>query len=382
MPMSLPPIRITEVKVHRLSAPLSQRFGYSLAWFDRRAATLVEVSTDAGLTGWGDGGWGGDLLLRNPGLVIGRSPFEAEAIYDALRPPPQLQSRSGPQTCGGLDTALWDIAGQALGMPVSQLFGRRVRDRVQPYCTALYRKDWPDVPAALAAEALGWIAQGFRVLKMKVGYGPESDYANVRAVREAIGGGIGLGIDANCAYDAVTAIALARRLEPLNIAWFEEPVLADNLEGYSRLRAATAIPLAGGETFPADRLIADYIQPRLVDILQPEIEIIGLTGARRLSHLCWLNHIRVVPHNWGTAVRTAAILHWMAAVPPVTEALAAPPALFEFDRTESPFRDAVIQDPPRLDPGGFVPVPAGPGLGIRVIPEAVEQFRVELTRIL
>ena len=375
------PIRVTEVKIHHVSAPLRERFGYSLAWFDRRAATLVEVSTDAGLTGWGDGGWGGDLLVRNPSLVIGRSPFETEAIYDSLRPPPHLQSRPGSQTCGGLDTALWDIAGQALGMPVSQLFGRRVRDRVQPYCTALYRKDSPDVSAALAAEALEWVAQGFRILKMKVGYGPELDYANVRAVREAIGPGIGLGIDANCAYDAATAIALARRLEPLNIAWFEEPVLADHLEGYSRLRAATSIPLAGGETFPADRLIADYIQPRLVDILQPEIEIIGLTGARRLTHLCWLNHIRLVPHNWGTAVRTAAILHWMASVPPVTEALAAPPALFEFDRTESPYRDAVVEHPPRLDAEGFVAVPSGPGLGIRVIPEAVEQFRVDLTRI-
>jgi D-galactarolactone cycloisomerase len=376
--MAYPAIRITEVKVHRLSAPLGERFGYSLAWVDRRVATLVEVSTDAGLTGWGDGGFGGGLLAANPSLVIGRSPFEAAAIYDALRLPPRLQSRPGPQTCGGLDTALWDLAGQALGLPVSALFGRRCRDRVQPYCTALYRKDAADLPRALAAEALEWKAQGFRILKMKVGLGPALDYANVRAVREAIGGETALGIDANCAYDAATAAALARRLEPFDIAWFEEPLLADNFEGYARLRAATAIPLAGGETFPADRLITEYIQPRLVDILQPEIEIIGLTGALRLSHLCWLNHMRLVPHNWGTAVRTAAILHWMAAVPAVTEAIAAPPALFEFDRTESPFRDAVVEDPPRLDSDGLVAVPGGPGLGIRVIPEAVARFREEL----
>ncbi|MFN0101462.1 MAG: mandelate racemase/muconate lactonizing enzyme family protein [Bryobacteraceae bacterium] len=379
--MPFPSIRITEVRIHTLDAPLRERFGWSLNWTSRRTATLVEVRTDAGLTGWGDGFFGGDALLAHPERVIGRSPFEAEAIYDSLRPAAAKQARATGPVCGGLDTALWDLMGKALGEPVSRLFGQVWRDRVEPYCTALYRKDWPDLARGLADEALDWKRRGFRTVKMKVGYGPAVDVRNVAAVREAIGPEIGLAVDANCAYDAATAIALGRRLEPFDLAWFEEPVLADNFAGYRRMREALRIPLAGGETFDVDRLSRDYVQPRLVDIVQPEVEIIGLTGARRLMHSCWLNDIRVVPHNWGTAVRTAAILHWMATCAPITEALAAPPPMFELDQTESPFRDAVIVEKIGLGADGMVAVPTGAGLGVTVIPEAVEQYRTDFTRV-
>lgn len=371
-----PRLRVAEIRLHKLAAPFSEPFGWSLNWATQRNHTLVEVITDAGLTGWGDGG-SYDELRRHPELVLGRSPFEMEAIFEELRTPPYLQSRPGPQWSGGLDVALWDIAGQALGVPVSQLLGRRYRDRIEPYCTALYRKNWPNLEEGLAEEALGWKALGFRTLKMKVGFGPDTDVSIVAAVRAAIGD-MGLAVDANCAYDASTALALGRRLEAFNLRWWEEPLLADDLAGYARLKSQLAIPLASGETLPLDRLITDYIQPRLVDILQPEIEYVGLTGGRRLSHLCWLNHLRLVPHNWGTAIRTAAILHWMSTVPPVTEAIATPPPLFELDCTENPIRNAIVRHPFRVDPvDGCIPVPTGPGLGIEVIPEAVREFSVE-----
>ncbi len=94
--------------------------------------------------------------------------------------------------------------------------------------------------------------------------------------------------------------------------------------------------------------------------------------------MAWLNQIRIVPHNWGTAVRTVAILHWMATAPPITEALSAPPALFEFDRTEHPFRDEVVEDKPRLHSDGCVPLPLGPGLGVTINTDAVERFREDL----
>lgn len=379
--MSTPRIRITGVRIHKLEAKLSRRIGWSLGWTDRRTATLVEVSTDAGLTGWGDGHFGGDTLLRSPELVIGRSPFEVEAIYEDLRPPGGPQARRGSPVCGGLDTALWDLAGQALGLPVSRLLGGPRRQAVDAYCTALYRQDWNDLAEGLAAEARAWRRLGHRVLKMKIGYGPETDVRLVRAVREAVGGDAGLAVDANCAYDAATALALGRRLEPFDLLWWEEPLLADDWEGYARLRASLRIPLAGGETLAVDELLRHYVQPRLVDILQPEIEIIGLTGARRLTPLCWLNRIRLMPHNWGTALRTAAILHWMSAVPPVTEALASPPLMFELDRTEHPFRDAVIAERLDIDAQGRLAVPDRPGLGVTVLPEAVARFRKELIAI-
>jgi D-galactarolactone cycloisomerase len=164
--------------------------------------------------------------------------------------------------------------------------------------------------------------------------------------------------------------------------WWEEPLLADDFAGYGRLRAALRIPLSGGETGSADWLTLNYIQPHLVDILQPDLEHTGLTGARRLTHLCWLNRIRLVPHNWGTALRTAATLHWMSICPPLTPALNPPEPMFEFDQTEHPFRDAVIAERIAPEgPGAGVPVPTGPGLGVTVVPEAVQEFRTGLVTI-
>jgi D-galactarolactone cycloisomerase len=374
-----PPI-ISSVRVHSLAAPLSRRFGWSLNWTDQRTATLVEVRTRCGLTGWGDGFCPSDRLAAHPELILGRSAFEVEAIYDQLRAPAAHQQRPGPNTFGGLDTALWDICGQALGVPVSQLLGPVHRHRVEPYSTALDRQDGPDLAHGLATEALSWQAAGFRSMKMKTGYGPDLDVQIVRAVRDAIGPATGLAVDSNCAYDSGTALALAARLRPFNLLWWEEPLLAADLAGYARL-APSGIPIAAGETGSLDSLTLDYVQPRLVDILQPEVEIIGLTGARRLSYLCWLNRIRLIPHNWGTAVRTAAILHWTATIPAITQAPLAPPVMFEFDQTESPFRDAVLTNPFRLHPDGLIPVPTAPGLGIQLIPEAVERFRANLTVI-
>ena len=374
-------IRITRVRAHKLAGKLEQRFGWSLHWADRREATLVEVTTDAGLTGWGDGAYGGDLLLLRPELVIGRSPFEVEAIFDSLRRPPEHQRRLGQPCCGGLDVALWDIIGQAVGTPIASLLGRQYRTRVQPYCTALYRKDWPDLAAGLAEEALYWKAQGFQAMKMKVGYGPDTDVRVVRAVRSAIGDDIGLAVDANCAYDVGTALSLGRRLEQFDLMWWEEPILAEDFEGYARLRNALVIPLASGETFGVDQLMRDYVQRRLVDIVQPEIEIVGLTGARRIAHLCWLNHVRMIPHHWGTAVRTASLLHLLATVAPLTEALLPPTVLFEFDCTESPFRDAVVKEHIKIGEDGCIPVPSRPGLGIEVVREAVDEFRTDLITI-
>ena len=122
---SIPTMKITGVNVHLLEGRLRRRFGWSLNWTDTRSATLVEVTTDAGLTGWGNGNWAGERLLHHPELLIGRSPFEVEAIFDDLRPEPAHQARVGGASAGGIDVALWDICAKARGRPVCDLLGRR-----------------------------------------------------------------------------------------------------------------------------------------------------------------------------------------------------------------------------------------------------------------
>ncbi|MFN7920150.1 MAG: mandelate racemase/muconate lactonizing enzyme family protein [Bryobacteraceae bacterium] len=368
--------KIERVRVHSLRCEFPERFGWSLGWTRERKVTLVEVITTSGIHGWGEGTPG-----PAPELALGKSLFEIAAIWEDSREPMVRQRRRGPACGSGLDIALWDALGRALGKPVCELLGKVHRTRVEAYCTALYRKDWPDLAQGLAEEALGWKQRGYRHIKMKIGFDPETDVRIVAAVRQAIGS-IALGVDSNCAYDAGTAVALARRLEQFDLMWWEEPLLADDLAGYDRLRAMTPIPIAAGETETADWLIANYIQPRRIDILQPDLEWVGLTGFRQIAHSCWLNHLRLVPHNWGTALRTAATLHAMATCPPLTEALTPPAILFEFDRTESPFRDAVVTQKLEIDASdACIAVPMGPGLGVDVIPEAVSEFRVALRDI-
>jgi D-galactarolactone cycloisomerase len=367
-------MKIQRILVHRLEAPIRERFGWSLNWTRQRRVTLVEVQTDAGVSGWGEGQAGSGAAQ-----AIGRNIHEIAGIWEASRPPMVQQRRRGAPTGAGLDIALWDLAGKALGKPVCELLGPVLRTRIEAYCTALYRKDWPDLAEGLATEAREWVARGYRRIKMKIGYDPVTDVKIVRAVREAIGGDIGLGVDSNCAYDTGTAVALAHQLEPFHLMWWEEPLLEDDLAGYDRLRGSTTIPIAAGENGSTDWLTLHYVQPRRVDILQPDLEWVGLTGFRQLNYACWLNRIRLVPHNWGTALRTAATLHAMATCPPLTEALEPPRLLFEFDRTESPFRDAVVREVLDIDSSdACVAVPQSPGLGVEVLAEEVERFRVLL----
>jgi D-galactarolactone cycloisomerase len=375
-------LRITGVRVHTLSAQLKERFGWSLNWASTRTGRLIEVSTDAGVTGWGDGICDTTLLAQRADRILGRSPFEVEAIYHELRETPAAQLPPGPPACPGLDIALWDIVGKALNKPVSALLGPVYRDRIPAYVTALYRKDWPNLAEGLAAEAESWVAAGYRSMKMKIGFSPETDIDIVAAVRRAIGPAIALGVDSNCAYDSGTALRVGAQLEQFNLMWWEEPVLSTDFEGYRRLKNALKIPLAGGETGQLDGLVLNYIQPSLVDILQPDIENIGLTGARFVTQLCWMNRLRLVPHNWGTALRTAATLHWMSTCPPLTPALNPPGILFEFDQTEHPFRDGIIREKIAFNrEDGTVTVPTGPGLGVTVLPEAVAEFRTDLFSI-
>jgi len=377
-----PRLRITAVRVHQLAARLREPFGWSLNWTQTRTATLVEVVTDAGLTGWGEGYCDASLLRQRADRLLGRSPFELEAIYEEMRAPGGPQQRPGPCATPGLDIALWDLVGKALEMPVSALLGRQYRTHVMPYVTALYRKQRPDFCEALVEEARCWANLGYRALKMKTGYSPELDLQAVAAVREAIGPEIALAIDSNCAYDAGTALRIGVRLEQLNLMWWEEPLVADDLAGYRHLRQALRIPLAAGETGSLDWLVLHYVQPRLIDILQPDLGNIGLTGARLLTQLCHLNHIRLIPHNWGTALNTAATLQWVSTSPPLTPALNPPEPMLEFDQTEHPFRDALVAQRIAPDtPGGALAVPNGPGLGVSVIPEAVAEFRTGLLTI-
>lgn len=391
---SIPDVKITGIRIHRLQQDLPEPMGYCCArgemlGFKTIGASVIEVTTDAGITGWGDGQYGGEALLRaNREVFLGRSVFEAEAIFDELTAQSRVAYRAMPRSAtspGGLDVAIWDAVGKALGKPIAALLGSKYRDRVMPYVSAGYRKNWPDLEAGFAEELRHWTHEvGYRAAKMKTGYGPATDVRVIGAVRKAIGEGIHLGIDSGTpgAYDDGTAVMLGRQLEQFNLEFWEEPINKWDLEGYARLKNALRIPLASGEFLPVDWTIENYIQKKVVDIVQPDIMDCGFTGGKRITYACHVNRVRLIPHSWGTPIRIVSEMHWVAGIPPMARAWNAPPVLFELHLPhESPAWDLTEKRVEVDKKDGEIEVPTGPGLGIEINMDELERRRVGFVAI-
>jgi D-galactarolactone cycloisomerase len=209
-------MKITNVHTHVLEAPLSQPFAYSRAWYDTRTAMLVEIETDTGLVGWGE--CYGPARITEAVVksvapwLIGEDPLRTDFLWQMIYARLRDHGQKGVviQGLSGIDIALWDIKGKHFGVPVHQLLGGPLRTSVQAYATGLYRRRSGDPLQYLAEEAENYVAEGFKAVKLKVGFGVEEDAAVTRAVREATGPGVVLMVDANHAYDSVSAIRLGR----------------------------------------------------------------------------------------------------------------------------------------------------------------------------
>ena len=182
-------------------------------------------------------------------------------------------------------------------------------------------------------------------------------------------------VDANHAYDAMTAIRLGRLIEPCDIAWFEEPVVPESLDGSREVRAALRIPIAGGEAECTRFGFRDLITRRCVDILQPDICACGgFTEAPRIAALASAWGVTVSPHVWGSAVGLHASREWAAALPPNPAALVPGELWFELDRTENPFRERLSSEPVARA-GDLIEVPTRPGLGVGVGRSVLARYR-------
>ena len=310
--------------------------------------------------------------------LIGLDPLGSEAIWQDIYARLRDHGQKGLAIEGlsGIDIALWDIKGRHFGVPCHRLMGGPLRTEVRAYATGLYRRRQGNPIDYLAKEAAGYAAEGFHAVKLKVGFGIAEDLAAARAVRDAIGPDVGLMVDANHAYDAVAAIRLGRLLEPLDIGWFEEPVPPEDLEGYRAVRAALAIPIAGGECEYTRLGFREVLTRGAMDIIQPDICAAGgLTECRKIADMAAAFGVRYNPHVWGTGIGIAASLQLMAVLPPHTpHSLSPADPVFEFDRTEHPIRQAILREPIE-HVRGMLRIPEGPGLGIEIDRRALERFR-------
>jgi D-galactarolactone cycloisomerase len=184
-------------------------------------------------------------------LLVGQDAMRSEWLWHELYARFRDHGQKGSiiQGLSGIDIALWDLKGKFLGQPVHRLMDGPIRTGVNAYATRHYRRE-TGRPEAYLAEAASYRDQGFKAVKLKVGYGVDEDGRVTRAVREAIGPDLGLMIDANYAnhaYDVVAAIRLGRLVENLDIGWFEEPLPPEDVAGHREVRAALTIPIASGE---------------------------------------------------------------------------------------------------------------------------------------
>ena len=382
-------MKITDVRTLLLSAPIppERRWRSDFGSSVKTDAAIVVVETDEGITGYGEAK-GSPLVIRaivaerlKPALV-GQDPTRVEYLWERLYSgsrtglalkygrPYHGHNVRGEVMCAisGVDVALWDIFGKALGVPIFKLLGGGVRERIRAYASG----GWAG-PGAAADELGGYVAKGFTAVKMRVGGLDDEDFparslARLGEVRAAVGPKVDLMMDAHGALTVNQAVHLARQAEEFRITWFEEPVLAaDDLRGMAEVRQRTTIPIATGESEHTRFAFQDILEARAADILQPDIAIAGgLTESRRIAALAHARGIAVAPHVWGSALLWATSLQFAAATPNCV--------IFEFGQAYNPLLYDLLTTPVAVDGDGCVAIPTGPGLGVELQPDLERKY--------
>jgi D-galactarolactone cycloisomerase len=379
--------RIAEINVFYLESRLKTPFRWATGALTHRTATLVKVTCDSGVVGWGEAGSHGTpttaartIAYVLAPLLIGKEAGATEhrwrEMYMAVRP----HGGAGIQfeAIAGVDLALWDAKARSARLSLGEMLGGRIDDAVPAYATGFYYGDLDGSGGtSFSDEARQYIDRGFRALKVKIGgLAPAEDLRTLRAVREAVGESVELMVDANRGYDFQTARKLLGPLGELGVLWFEEPMEPQDMSGYRELRLSGAVPISAGESESDLHSFARLTDARAVDILQPDVCVAGgVTQWRKIVAIAEAGSLRVIPHCWGSAVALHTTLQLVSALPPVT---AAGPACFatrpglEWDQTVNPLRTELGPCPELRD--GAVNFPGGHGFGFEVDEKLVRRF--------
>ena len=334
---------------------------------------LVRVETDEGLVGYGEA-----YGLRDPRVsaaivehvlspvLIGKDPFRIEAHWQAMFALGAFHTEGyQTQALAGVDIALWDLKGKALGQPVSVLLGGPIRDRLWVYASPITLT----TTEGAAERAREFLDAGFTALKIKVGRAIADDVDQVAAVREVVGRGYPLLLDVNAAHDARTAIALARALEPYDCYWLEEPVPPEDAAGMAHVRRSVSLPVATGEQSSSIYTFRDLLAAEAADVYMPNVtKAGGLSECLRISTLVHAQNLKMAPHGVGSGIGLAATLHWCASIPNYL--------IYEYNQLLNPLRHDILKTKIRFEEG-HLHVPTGPGLGVELDWDAIEQYRMD-----
>jgi len=349
--------------------------------------TFVRIYTDEGIVGTGECNSGGPgfsgfatkyAIMAMKELLIGEDPFNINLIYEKLRRRGRYGGSSNAPlifALTGIDNALYDIVGKALGVPVYKLLGGKFRDTIRLYadCHAGETND----PKAYADKALEVCADGFGAVKFDVdstGTGKLDHYnwtvgaqemshiiSLIEGIRNALGYEIDLAIDCHGQFDLPSAITLAKAVEPLRLLWLEEPVPAENIDALAQVRASSSTVICTGENQYTRFEFLEMFQKKAVDVIMPDLaKAGGIAEGKRIADIADAHYIPIAPHNVSSPLGMMAACHVMASVPNFL--------FLEFHARDIPWwNDLCDGDHPFVE-NGSMRVSERPGIGVELNP--------------
>lgn len=355
--------------------------------------TFVRIYTDEGIVGTGECNSGGpgfsgfatkEAILAMKPLLIGEDPFNVNLIYEKLR----RRGRYGGASTAplifaltGIDNALHDIVGKALGVPVYKLLGGKFRDKIRLYAD-LHAGETAD-PRSYGEKALAAIDEGFSAVKFdvdKTGVGKLDPYnwtvgaremshviGLIEGVRDAIGFEIDLAIDCHGQFDLPSAITLAKAVEDLRLLWLEEPVPAENIEALAQVRASSSTVICTGENQYTRFDFIELLAHKAVDVIMPDLaKAGGIAEGKRIADLADAHYVPIAPHNVSSPLGMMAACHVLASVPNFL--------VLEFHaRDISWWNDLCDGDKPFIE-DGFMTVSDKPGIGVELNDEVAQSL--------
>ena len=364
--MSASDLEIADVKAYPASFPVKKPVTLGIGRAVKRDAVLVRVTTRGGLVGWGEAHHGRcpgaiakliDTTLRQ--LVVGMEAYDVVGIWSRIYKM-QLASHgmgtAASLAMSGIDLALWDIRGKAVGWPVYKLLGGKARD-IPAYAGGIslgYQE-----PAQLCDEIRGLVARGYNAVKLRVGDTVANDVMRIEAVRKAFPNLVLLA-DANTAYSVDDVRLVMPAMEAARIRWLEEPFAPHDHRSYAEAKSLGHVPLAAGENHYTRFEFTRLIEDGSVTILQPDLSKTGgITEALRIAAMASGWKLQVNPHTLLTGINMAASIHLLASIDNG--------GYFEADvAAENPFRDELCSPALAVDAKGNVRPHEAPGLGLEV----------------
>lgn len=360
-------LKIARVEGFATSFPVKQGVTLGIGRAVKRDAILVKITTESGLIGWGESHHGRcpgaiaqliNTTLRQ--LVVGMDAADVVGVWAKIYTR-QLASHgmgtAAALAMSGIDQALWDIRGKAVGWPLYKLLGGSSKP-IKAYAGGI-SLGFQD-PASLVDEARALVAQGYRAVKLRFGDTAAKDIDRLTAIRKGLGEGIAVMVDANTAYTLNDVRAVMPAMEEHNVLWLEEPFPPHDDRSYKIAAAMGRVPLAAGENhftrFEFNRLI----RAGSVQILQPDLSKTGgITEVLRIAAMASAEKLAIHPHTLASGINMASSIHLLAAIEN--------PGYFEADvARENLFRDQLTSRADLLDENGCVRPGEAPGLGVEV----------------